>query len=416
MAGRFRGTIVLDRVSLIRHVALCAAALTAYFARQELRVGNSVLWIVALAAVLNLQVALFSGRPRLGTIARRLSPLLGLGGWLGLMHLTGGVRSPFIAGLWLEIILSALTTSLPGIALVTAATVAGLWTEQGILGTEGLLLPLALQTGFLLATGGVTAFLAQRSRQSQNELADRLAALQQRLGALEKELDQSRALGALGQGVARLAHGYKNTVHSLRGFAKLIETRLAESKESHKLTEGLRTAIDRLEEMAHTTLGPPGASGEGALRSHGTATVSTVEEVAREMAAAFPLIKWSLALGPNPPAVSVPLPVIREIVTIVVRNAAEAVSGEGEVAIETVPTGRTLEIRVRDSGPGVPESSRERIFEPGFTTKPDGHGLGLYLARRLLESSGGLLRLETATGGATLFSIQLPVPGTWSER
>jgi len=415
MAGRSRDTIVLDRVSLIRHVALCAAALTAYWARQELRVGNSVLWIVALAAVLNLQISLFSGRPRLGTIARRLSPVLGLGGWLGLMHLTGGVRSPFIAGLWLEIILSALVTSLPGIALVTAGTVAGLWTGQGILGTDGLLLPLALQTGFLVATGGVTAFLAQRSRQTQGELAERLAALQERLETLEKELDQSRALGALGQGVARLAHGYKNTVHSLRGFSRLIETRLAGSGESHKLIDGLRTAIDRLEEMAHAALGPPGA-GEGDLQSRGTATMSTVEEVAREIAAAFPRIKWSLSLGPNPPAVSVPLPVVREILTIVVRNAAEAVSGEGEVAIETVPNGRTLEIRVRDSGPGVPEGSRERIFEPGFTTKPDGHGLGLYLARRLLEASGGLLRLETATQGGTLFSIQLPVPGSWNER
>lgn len=409
LGRRLLKAVPFDRSLLIRHLGLCAAALVAYAARETLRVGNSVLWIFGFAALLNLTMALISNRPRVGSVARILSPVFGLGGWTALMLLTGGVASPFIAGLSLEIILAAVTTPVAGIALVTGGTVAGLWAQQIFLGLDGFLLTLTLQSGFLLIMGGLTCYAARRWRRVEEGLAQRQAEQRGRLEKLERELDEARTVGKLGENVARLAHGFKNAVHSLRGFTRLIQPRLSSSERDLNILDGLRMAIDRLEDLARATLGSTGSAPGVRRETDQDVAPRIVHEVVSEVSASFPEIRWSLSLGGRLPAVQASPALLREVLTIVVRNAAEAMEGRGEVAVEAAPNGGTLEIRVRDHGPGIPEAAREKIFEPGYTTKPDGHGFGLFLARRLLESHGGYLKVRPGEGGGTLCSIKLPL-------
>ena len=80
-----------DRVSPVRHIALVVATLIAYVWWQELRVGNSVLWIIGVAAVLNLQAYLMARRPEWRGLARFLSFAYGVLGWTVLVYFTGGV-------------------------------------------------------------------------------------------------------------------------------------------------------------------------------------------------------------------------------------------------------------------------------------------------------------------------------------
>ena len=69
-------------------------------------------------------------------------------------------------------------------------------------------------------------------------------------------------------------------------------------------------------------------------------------------------------------------------------------------------------VRVVDAGPGVPEAVRAHMFEPYFTTKSSGTGLGLTICRRLVEAHGGTIRLVQSVPGRTEFAIELPiVPG-----
>ena len=75
--------------------------------------------------------------------------------------------------------------------------------------------------------------------------------------------------------------------------------------------------------------------------------------------------------------------------------------------METRPCGSGLEVIVSDSGPGVAPADRERLFEPFFTRKSGGTGLGLYLSRQLVEAHGGRLELAAAPAGAR-FRIFLP--------
>lgn len=127
------------------------------------------------------------------------------------------------------------------------------------------------------------------------------------------------------------------------------------------------------------------------------------------MAASFPEVNWSLSLDPLPPVVCAPASVLREVLSIVVRNAAEAMQGQGEVVVTATRQGRHLEILVRDHGHGVAEPNPDGVFKPGYTTKAQGHGYGLFLARRLLEAQGGFLGLSSAEGGGTLCRIELPI-------
>src|SRR5207237_8125668 len=92
-----------------------------------------------------------------------------------------------------------------------------------------------------------------------------------------------------------------------------------------------------------------------------------------------------------------------------VANAAEAVPPGGEITGGARMNGGAVELAVTDSGPGVPQELRERIFEPFFTTRPRGTGLGLAVAKEIVEAHGGRIVVGERPGGGARFTVQLPV-------
>ncbi|GEP10154.1 response regulator [Methylobacterium gnaphalii] len=101
---------------------------------------------------------------------------------------------------------------------------------------------------------------------------------------------------------------------------------------------------------------------------------------------------------------------LNQVVMNILGNAADAISGEGTIVVETVAEPDTDLIRISDSGPGIPEELRERIFEPFFTTKPvgSGTGLGLAIAYSVVQAHSGSLSVEVAKGGGACFVIGIP--------
>jgi two-component system sensor kinase FixL len=101
---------------------------------------------------------------------------------------------------------------------------------------------------------------------------------------------------------------------------------------------------------------------------------------------------------------------IQQVLVNLVRNAAEAMTGapRRELTITTTPAGDMVEIRVADTGPGLTEAVRAKLFEPFVTTKATGMGIGLSVCRTIVEAHGGELRAEQPSGGGTVFSITLP--------
>lgn len=96
----------------------------------------------------------------------------------------------------------------------------------------------------------------------------------------------------------------------------------------------------------------------------------------------------------------------------IIVNAAQAIEGTGNVTIRASAGAGSLEIRIHDTGKGIPESVREKIFQSGYTSKPAGQGtgLGLGLSKRIIvDLHGGELDFESAPGEGTTFRIRLPL-------
>lgn len=97
-------------------------------------------------------------------------------------------------------------------------------------------------------------------------------------------------------------------------------------------------------------------------------------------------------------------------------NAAQAMDGTGTLTTVTrlVEDGESVEIEVRDTGPGIPAEKIDKIFEPFYTTKEIGRGtgLGLSIAYGIIERHHGSIRVESEVGKGTSFFVRLPVPQT----
>jgi signal transduction histidine kinase len=397
-----------DRVLLIRHLAIVAGAVAAYLLRSELQIGYTALAIVGAGAWLNVGAYVFRTRESLAKLCLIASPIIGIGSWGALSAVTNGVFSPFILGLFLEIVLAPMHLGKRGIAFVTTGAVGALWLQQLWVGIAGAELALILRSGFLLGMGAAIHGVQGRWQRAHEELAQQSSALTSRLAGLERELADERPLAVLGEGAARLAHGHKNAVHSLRGFVALIEPLLAESKGRAAL-EGLKTAIDDLEGLALLTL-------EGGRRELGTAPRAAacrargeLAHLLRELEISHPGSRWELGGEGADPELALPATEFSEVMRCLITNSIEAMHGEGRGSVELAAVEGMALVSIRDQGEGIDPADAERIFERGFTTKRGGSGFGLYLARKLVLERGGQIAVRAGTTRGAVFEVQLPL-------
>ena len=102
---------------------------------------------------------------------------------------------------------------------------------------------------------------------------------------------------------------------------------------------------------------------------------------------------------------------MNQVLLNLVRNAGEAMAGKGTLTVSTSARGGRVRVTVADTGPGIPKREQKRIFEPFYTTKEDGRGMGLGLAlsATIVHSHGGILSVSSPPKGGTAFTIDLPV-------
>jgi signal transduction histidine kinase len=124
-----------------------------------------------------------------------------------------------------------------------------------------------------------------------------------------------------------------------------------------------------------------------------------------------------LDLEPNLPKLQLDANHAEQIFMGLVTNALEATPKGGRVSIRTSilkDNGSTTSINVsiEDTGEGIPVDSRERVFEPFFSTKPDGTGIGLPLAKKFVERNRGKITISEGSSGGARFDVMFPVAGS----
>jgi two-component system sensor kinase FixL len=223
--------------------------------------------------------------------------------------------------------------------------------------------------------------------------------------ALEERLREQTALARLGEMAAVIAHEVKNPLAAVRGALQVIGGRLPEGsrdgpviKEIIARLDGLNDLIKDLLLFARTPTPRYTTVDLKALVAH------TVEFLAGDPAMRQIHVDVTGDAGL--------LQADAELLTIVVQNlllnAAQAMRGEGTIAVTIGDDGRSRVVRVADQGPGIPVDTRQKLFQPFFTTKARGTGLGLPTARRLVEAHHGTIVVDCPSEGGTVVTITLP--------
>lgn len=100
---------------------------------------------------------------------------------------------------------------------------------------------------------------------------------------------------------------------------------------------------------------------------------------------------------------------LRRVFINVIKNAIQAIEGSGRIEVGLIISGARCKISFKDTGPGIPDSIIERVFEPNFSTKTEGMGLGLAVSKRIIEEINGEMRISSSQGEGTTVEMVLPV-------
>ncbi len=239
----------------------------------------------------------------------------------------------------------------------------------------------------------------------ENILRRKLAAQEE---ALRDHRERAEELTALS---AEIAHELKNPLASVKGLSGLLGQHLPDGKGAERLGV-LRREVDRMQSILDEFLNfsrplVPLALGDCDVAALCHEVVALHEGMARERA-----VHLAVAEGDAVTARCDPRKV-KQVLINLVQNALDASAPGGEVGIAAEPAdaGGAL-VRVLDRGRGIDPHLGEKVFSPGVTTKSNGSGLGLTIARSLARQHGGDLLLRTRTGGGTEALLKLPAsPG-----
>ena len=203
------------------------------------------------------------------------------------------------------------------------------------------------------------------------------------------------------------AHQLGTPLMSLTGWIAYLRENPAAS--ATELADHLQADAERLERVAKRfeRIGRPARREPVGLGTVAERVVAYFQP--RLPTLASPITLTLRAAGPGPAVQGDPV-LLEWALEALVKNAVDALSGRGgQVEVRVEAAGRTCRLTVQDDGPGIPVGIRTQLFEPGVTSKPGGWGMGLALARRIVEQQhGGRLTYQPAATGAA-FSIELPL-------
>ena len=233
-----------------------------------------------------------------------------------------------------------------------------------------------------------------------------------RTAQLEKRQLEMEQLARLGQMAATLAHEIRNPLATIKGFVQLAAEKAG--PETAALLAPVPPEIERLERLVRDLLLYGRPVEPRPVWVSWDALAAELETNARQLTGDRPIrlsvMRSALQMKTDPD-------LLKAALLNLVRNAVEAVGEGGEVRLAISPSRSGLTLTIEDDGPGLSEEARRRLFEPFYTTKAFGSGLGLATSRKLVETLGGQLRLLPRQPRGTRAEVVLPrVPWIESVR
>jgi two-component system, NtrC family, sensor histidine kinase HydH len=263
--------------------------------------------------------------------------------------------------------------------------------------------------------GIITGTLAEREKTQrirQEKVSHRLRDSMDEMKLLEEQLIRAGRLQALGELTAGLAHEIKNPLASIKGASEIISDEIATHSPKRAMVGILKKELERLETLLEKFLSFAKLEDfeivplePCKVAEH---VVSLTEAEARKRG-----VNLSYRCSTDGMRVEGNREHLSQILLNLILNAIEVSPDNDEVEIDITRAtkGKTdfVAISVIDHGPGVPDEIREKIFNPFFTSKADGLGLGLSIASRIADGHHGFIETKNRSGGGASFTLYLPL-------
>jgi signal transduction histidine kinase len=330
-------------------------------------------------------------------------------GWV-LIGFTDGVNSPYWLVLLLPVVTAATTFGIGGTLAFIVLSIASYVTFLGFVDLPSqITVDVASRIIFIAVVGNLANVLAEELRiQSRKHqlTAQQLADANKQIQQAEEAVRRSDRLAALGQLSAGLAHELRNPLGTIRASSEMLARNLsAENEVTREMAGFIASEVDRCNSLVTRFLqfARPLVL-KPAPADLGQTIDRAVEMVEREVP--------GIAIYKNYEPEILPFPFDAELMERVfynlLLNAAQATAPGGAVTVKTRAAGGAVEIAVIDRGVGIGPEQIGNIFNPFFTTKPDGVGLGLAIVAKIVDEHGGKITVDSEPGKGSVFRVRLP--------
>ncbi len=256
----------------------------------------------------------------------------------------------------------------------------------------------------------LTMFANQAALAIENAIIhSNLETMNKDMRALHEQLVQAEKMAALGAMIAEITHEIRNPLVSIGGFTRRLAKKL-QSGEDKKYIDIILSEVNRLETIIHDNLSyikvlePKPTEGDLNAVARDILTLYEDELAQRRIAV-------EKNLSPSLPSLFFDGQQIKQAVINIIKNAMEAMENGGTLTIRTAVLGDSREaiFEIGDTGPGISVKAMHNIFNPYYTTKPRGTGLGLPITNRIVKAHKGRIDVHNRSTGGALFTIRLPL-------
>ncbi len=256
-----------------------------------------------------------------------------------------------------------------------------------------------------------TTFVCHKKDQKIENLAEGMIILLRditevkQLQILANRNDRMKALGEM---AAQVAHEIRNPLGGIKGFASLLHRDLADKPDMLRLTDYIVEGANTLDRLVTQVL-------NFSRPFHLEIKTIDLSEILKELqetlfaeSALNPTIDFKLTV---PKSLLCPgdSGLLKAAIHNLLMNAIQAMPDGGKLTVKLEKNDSKAEIKIIDTGIGIPEDHLKKLFSPFFSTKPDGNGLGLAEAHKVLQAHGGEISVDSLSGHGTCFTLKIPL-------